>query len=217
MALFLAKLGQDRLKKRLKKFRFEFCSYLNRARAFQKKKNCKIVQKLKKKKSFLLYFQPNQAKTGRKSDEKIFVLSFVPTRLGLEHPKKNSLKIKKHHSRFISSQIGQGQAKKEIKNFHSVFHSYPTLAMAFKIKQYKNSKNYKTSFQPNQARIGQEIDKKNFVPISVPTRPGLQHSQQNSITNQKIKKHHSRYISSQTSPEQAEKETEEFSFQVPFP
>ena len=52
MALFLAKLGQDRLKKRLKKFRFEFCSYLNRARAFQKKKkNCKIVQKLKKKKN----------------------------------------------------------------------------------------------------------------------------------------------------------------------
>ena len=64
---------------------------------------------------------------------------------------KKIQKIKKHHSHFISSQAGSGQAEKEVKN--------------------------------------------NFVPSSIPTRPGLEYSQTNS---KKIKKHHSKFISSQT-------------------
>ena len=67
-------------------------------------------------------------------------------------------------------------------------------------------------FYLNWAWIGQEIDKKNFVMSSVPTRTELEHSQKNSITIQKIKKYHSDFISSQVGPGQAEKETKKFSF-----
>ena len=45
-ALFLAKTGQDRPRKRKKKFRPEFRSYSTRARKFQK--NSKKIQKIKK-------------------------------------------------------------------------------------------------------------------------------------------------------------------------
>ena len=41
---------------------------------------------------------------------------------------------------------------------------------------------------------------------SVPTRPGLEHSEKNSKKIQKNKKHHSSFISSQTGSGHAEKE-----------
>ena len=80
MALFLAKLGQDRLKKRLKKFRFEFCSYLNRARAFQKKKKLQNSAKIKKKKNHSCFIssqtKPRQVEKAMKKI--LFWVSFLP-------------------------------------------------------------------------------------------------------------------------------------------
>ena len=68
-------------------------------------------------------------------------MSFVPTRFGLEHSRKNSmkiLKIKKYHSDFISSQIGLGQAEKETKKFRFEFRSYPIRFRASPKKLQKN-------------------------------------------------------------------------------
>ena len=68
-------------------------------------------------------------------------------------------------------------------------------------KIQKNSKNYKRSFRhyfySNRDDIGRERVKKNFVPNSVPTRPGQKNSKKNSNKIQKIKEPHSGIVSFQ--------------------
>ena len=61
----------------------------------------------------------------------------------------------------------------------------------------KNSKIFKTSFRyyfyPNRDEIGQEREKKNFVPNFDPTRPGLENSIKNSKQIQKTSFRHNFY------------------------
>ena len=58
----------------------------------------------------------------------------------------------------------------------------------------------KPKLEPSWAGTGRERVKKVFVLSFVPTQPELEHSQKNCKKIQKIKKHHSRFISSKTRP-----------------
>ena len=73
-----------------------------------------------------------QAKTGRDrlSVKQKKTLSFrsIPTRFGIKHSQKKGKKcekLKKHHSGFISSQNGTGQAESDTKK--ESYHSDPFL------------------------------------------------------------------------------------------
>ena len=67
-ALFLAKTGWDRPRKREKNFTTEFCSYPTRARKFQK--NSKKIQKTKKVNSGIISIQ-NVLRVAKKEGKKI--------------------------------------------------------------------------------------------------------------------------------------------------
>ena len=63
-------------------------------------------------------------------------------------------------------------AWKRENSFSPVFSSYPTLAREFPKKIKKTS--FRHYFYPNRDEIGRQREKKNLVPNSVPTRPGLE-------------------------------------------
>ena len=68
--LFLAKTGWDGPRKREKNFSSKFCSYPTRARKFQKKKNSKKIQKIKKANSGIISIQ-NRLREAEKERKKI--------------------------------------------------------------------------------------------------------------------------------------------------
>ena len=84
-ALFLAKTGLDRPRKREKNFSPEFCSYPTPARKL--KKNSKKNQKIKKSLSGIIFSQ-NGSRLAEKEKKKIFVSIFVPTWPGEENSEK---------------------------------------------------------------------------------------------------------------------------------
>ena len=91
-ALFIAKTGWDRPRKREKNFSHEFRSYSTRARKYRKK----LAKKLNNKKtSFRHYYFPKRAEIGREREKNILVLNSVHTRTEQENSKKIAKKIQK--------------------------------------------------------------------------------------------------------------------------
>ena len=108
-------------------------------------------------------------------------------------------------SGIISIQTGLRQAENEKeKNIRLELRSYPTRARKFFKKISKIS--FWHYFYPNRVEIGQEREKKNFIPNSIPSRPGLENSKSNSKKIQNFKKRNSDNISIQTRLRQADKE-----------
>ena len=93
MALFLAKTGWDRPRKREKNSTPEFCSNPTRARKFEIK-NSKKIQKIKKVDSDIISIQ-NGLGEGKNEKKKIY--SWIPFILEpcKEIPKKKAKKLKK--------------------------------------------------------------------------------------------------------------------------
>ena len=74
-----------------------------------------IVYKFKKKKIILTLFEAKPVGMGREGGKTNSVPILVLARPVLDYSEKNRMKIrkiKKHHSSFISSQLGPGRAKK---------------------------------------------------------------------------------------------------------
>ena len=146
---------------------------------------------------------------------------------------KKIQKIKKHHSSFIYCQIEPGQAEKEKKKkkFPSTVSTWPGLK-AFQKKFQKEivKKKCHSSFISSQTELkqvekgGEKKQKQNFVLGIVSARPdrdGMKKRKKKNLfqvsflpntgrsnpkKNQKITKHHSRFISNQIGKWQAEKE-----------
>ena len=112
MALFQAKTGRERPRKREKKLSFR--SVPTRPGIENSKT---IAKKLKKLKNIIM--ASFQAKTGRDSQRKrkkkfIVPISYYPTRnRKFQKNSKKIQKINKHHYVFISNQNGSGEAEKE--------------------------------------------------------------------------------------------------------
>ena len=105
LALFLSKPGWHRSRKGKKKKKLSRFPFLpDPVKKIPKKKSKKIRKT--KKTSFWDYFYPNWDEIGRGREKKILVPNFVPILPGLENSKKNSKKIHKHNSDFISIQTG---------------------------------------------------------------------------------------------------------------
>ena len=74
-AIFLSKMGWDRMTKIEKKFCPEFRSYTTRARKFPKT----TKKKIKKKNHSTIFFYPNRVERGRERVKKIsFQIPFLP-------------------------------------------------------------------------------------------------------------------------------------------
>ena len=98
-ALFLAKMGLDRPRKREKNFSPEFHSYSTRARKFRKK----ITKKFKKLKNLFLALFIAKTILGRpRKGKKIIVPNSAHTRPGQENSKKIAKKFKKLKKLFLS-------------------------------------------------------------------------------------------------------------------
>ena len=103
---------------------------------------------------------------SQESEHKRIIVPILPTLLWIKNSKKNSnkiKKIKKHHSSFISIQIGLGKAKKVSKK-KIIVPILPTLPRIENSK--KNSKKLKThhsSFISSQIGLGkaEKVSKKN--------------------------------------------------------
>ena len=92
MALFLAKTGWDRQRKREKKFSPEF--FHTRPEQENYEKNSEKIQKIKKPLSGIIFSQ-NGLRYAEKERKKKFSSEFVHTRPGQEKSEKNSKKIQK--------------------------------------------------------------------------------------------------------------------------
>ena len=106
MALFLAKTGWDRPKKRQKNFSPEFRSYPTRERKFQKKTAKKFKQL---KNLFLALFFAKTGWVGPRKWEKNFSPEFHSYSIRARKLQKSSekiQKIEKHHSGIIFIQTG---------------------------------------------------------------------------------------------------------------
>ena len=158
-------------------------------------KNCKKIQKLKKKKSFWPYFWPDWDQIGREREKKILVPNSVHTESGKENSEKNSKKIQKMKnplSGIIFSQFNRPRNGE--KKFSPKFRSYSTRARKFRKKQQKISKLKKTSFrhcsQPKRDQVGREREKKFLVPNSVHTQSRKEYSEKKQQKNEKTSFRH---------------------------
>ena len=136
LALFLAKTGWDRPRKREKNFTPEFWSYPTRARKCQIKTSKKI-QKIKKVNSDIISIQ-NGLGEAKKEKKKIY--SWIPFILDpcKEIQKKKIVKkfqkLKKlFPALFLAKKGWDWQGKRE-KNFRPEFRSYSTRARKFRKK-----------------------------------------------------------------------------------
>ena len=114
-----------------------------------------------------------QAKTGldrfsvKQKKKKKLSFRSIPTRFGIKHSQKKGKKcekLKKHHSSFISSQNGMGQAENDIKKKLS-FRSIPTRSrMGNSKKNSKKIQKHQYGFFSSQNGTGQTENerKKNY-------------------------------------------------------
>ena len=111
-AIFLARIGCDRLRKREKNLVPNFVH--TQPGQENSEKNRKRNQKIKKPLSCFIFSQ-NRIRQGKKEKKKILVPNSVHTRPGRENSEKNSKKIKKPLCGIIFSQNGIRQAEKDRK------------------------------------------------------------------------------------------------------
>ena len=114
---------------------------------------------------------------------------------------KNIQKIKKHHSGFISSENGSGQVEKERKknfSFRPLLLDPEQEFLKRRAKKFKKLKStIQASFKAKTSRGGSRNREKKIIVPTVPTRLKIENSEKKEKKIQKIKKHHSDFISSQ--------------------
>ena len=137
LALFLAKSGWDRPRKREKNFPPEFSSYPTRDRKFEIR-NSKKIQKIKKVNSDIISIQ-NELGEGKKKEKKK-IYSWIPFIVDpcKEIPKKKAKKFKKLKKKpfpaLLLAKTGQYRPRKREINFRPEFRSYLTRATKFRKK-----------------------------------------------------------------------------------